>query len=449
MLIFDNTANFQLMLNNFPKNIIPKVSLHTIGCRLNQAETAIIAGGLKKRGFEIVEFGQPADLTVINTCTVTGQADAKCRQAVRQSIRANPEAFIAVIGCYSQMAADEISKIKGIDLIIGTEHKFQIADYLNDLHKRTESLVIHTAKISKEEFVIETSGLCSANTRANLKIQDGCSFVCSFCIIAKARGPARSRKFGDILAEAEKLAQAGYKEIVLTGVNIGTYNSGGKQFTDVLAALENTAGLERIRISSIEPTTVDKNLIDCIAASNKICRHLHIPLQSGDDDILESMRRKHTADEFKEIMEYAADTIPNIGLGTDVMVGYPGESEEQFTNTKNFLNDLPVSYFHVFTYSDRKGTSAYKLQPKVDHHVKKYRNRILIELGNRKKYNFYKSFLRKELDVLFEEKVNDKWSGLSGNYMRIKAKSALDLRNKICTVRLNEIDKDTLIGELV
>lgn len=428
---------------------MPTVVFHTLGCRLNQAETAIIANDLKKNGFEVVDDDSVADLTVVHTCTVTEQADAKCRQAVRQSIRKNPKTFVAVVGCYAQMAVDVIREIEGVDLIVGNEHKMRLHNYLDSLSKKDQPQVIHTKKISRQEFTIDSIAHDESHTRANLKIQDGCNFVCSFCIIASARGPARSRKFDDIIDEAKKMVDMGYKEVVLTGVNIGTYQQNGHDFLDVLTKLDNVKGLSRIRISSIEPTTVSKNLIDFIADSDKICRHLHIPVQSGDDRILESMRRKHNAAFFEEIIEYTAKKIPDIGIGTDVMVGYPTEGIDDFKNTKKLLANLPVSYFHVFTYSDRKGTGSYNLKPKVDHHVKKERNRIMIEVGERKKMAFYDSFLGREVDVLFEECHNGMWEGFSDNYMRIAVKSDSNLKNELRCVRLTEIKNQKILGEIV
>ena len=429
---------------------MPTVALHTLGCRLNQAETAIIAHKLKKLGLEIVEFGQKADLTVINTCTVTEQADAKCRQAVRQSLRKNPESYVAVIGCYAQMAVDAISKIPGVDLIIGNEHKMSLENFIDEnLQKQPQPAVIHSTKISRQPFVIESTGLYDTHTRANLKIQDGCNFVCSFCIIAKARGPARSRKFEDLLQEAQTLVDQGFKEIVLTGVNIGTYRNGNKTFLDVLEALEKINGLERIRISSIEPTTVQKDLIDFMAHSSKICHHLHIPLQSADDAILKSMRRKHTFAEYEQIIQYAIEKMPHIGLGTDIMVGYPGESKQAFINTKKRVADLPIAYFHVFTYSDRKGTLSYKMKPKIDPQVKKSRTRILIELGKRKKFAFYQKFIGTVVKVLFEQQYNGYWEGFSDNYMRVKVNSSKNLKNEILPVKLIAVEEDKLFGELL
>ncbi|WP_456405682.1 tRNA (N(6)-L-threonylcarbamoyladenosine(37)-C(2))-methylthiotransferase MtaB [Caldithrix abyssi] len=428
---------------------MPTVALHTLGCRLNQAETAIIANKLKQQGYQIVEFGQKADLTIINTCTVTEQADAKCRNAVRQSLRKNPDSFVAVIGCYAQMAVDVISQIQGVDLIMGNEHKMAIDRYLDDnLQKQAQPLVVHSSKISRKPFVIESIGLYDTHTRANLKIQDGCNFVCSFCIIATARGPARSREFDDLVNEARELVDHGFKEIVLTGVNIGTYQYQDKTFLDILRELEKINGLQRIRISSIEPTTVTPELIDLMADSQKICRHLHIPLQSADDKILESMRRKHTFDDFERIVNYAVKRLPDVGLGTDIMVGYPGEDDAAFINTKKRVADLPLAYFHVFTYSDRKGTTSFKMKPKVAPQVKKLRNRIMIEMGQRKKFAFYRKFLGQTVDVLFEQQINGLWEGFSDNYMRIKARSDRSLKNEIIPVKLIEIDGDKIIGEI-
>jgi len=428
---------------------LPTVSFHTLGCRLNQAETAIIAQSFKERGFRIVKFGQQADITVINTCTVTEQADSKCRQAVRQSLRKNPNSFVAVIGCYSQISPEVIAKIEGVDLVMGNEDKLHLVDYVQNWQKRSEPRILHSAKIARNPFTIDTSGLYTTHTRANLKIQDGCNFVCSFCIIAKARGPARSREFDDLLREARLLADRGFKEIVLTGVNIGTYQYNDKNFIHVLQALEQIQGIQRIRISSIEPTTVSEELIDYMADSQKICPYLHIPLQSADDLLLESMRRKHTFAQFEHIVQYAKKRIPDIGLGTDIMVGYPGEDEASFKKTKKRLADLPINFFHIFTYSDRKGTGSYKLEPKVPYQTKKERTRIMIEMGERKKHIFYQNHLKKTVKVLFEQNINGYWEGFTGNYMRVRVPYEKNLKNQIRKVKLTRVVTDKLQGELI
>ncbi len=428
-----------------------KASVQTLGCRLNQAESAIIAKSLKNAGFEIVADDRPADLTVINTCTVTEQADAKCRQAVRKALRLQPDAFVAVVGCYAQMAVETIRSIKGVDLIIGNEHKLKLVDYLNGLHKALRPLVIHSSKISREEFTIDSVGSYDNETRANLKIQDGCNFVCNFCIIPAARGPARSRRLNDIVHEAEQLVEVGHQELVLTGVNIGTYHYEGHDLLVVIRALEKIENLKRIRISSIEPTTIPDTLIRYMADSEKMCRHLHLPLQSGDDHILQSMRRKYTATEFADFIMMVYQTVPDIGIGADVMVGYPGEGDREFINTKKLLADLPVSYYHVFTYSDRQGTGSFKLQPKVSHQIKKQRTRIMIEQGQRRRYTFYENHLGATLPVLFEQQNDDgNWVGYTSNYMKVEvnSQSSLDLHNRLLPVTFVGLTEQRIVGEL-
>jgi threonylcarbamoyladenosine tRNA methylthiotransferase MtaB len=415
--------------------------LYTLGCRLNQAETAIIAKSLAARGFEIARSDETADLTVINTCTVTEQADAKCRQAVRKAMRNNPETFIAVVGCYAQMAVETIREIPGVDLIIGNEHKLKLADYLDGLSKQDTPLIVHSPKISRGEFSIESHGLYDNATRANLKIQDGCNFVCSFCIIPAARGAARSRTFDDILREASQLVELGHQELVLTGVNIGTYQSEGRTLTTLLQKLEKINDLKRIRISSIEPTTIADELIRMMADSEKLCKHLHIPLQSGNERILKLMRRRHSAREFADFIEEVYRCVPDVGIGTDVMVGYPSEDEQAFIHTKKLLADLPVSYYHVFTYSDRKGTASYKMDQKVQHHVKKARTALLIEQGGRKRRTFYEKFIGQTVSVLFEhENSEGNWTGYTSNYLPVAIKADQDLHNTIRSVRLNSFE---------
>lgn len=426
-----------------------KAALHTLGCRLNQAETEIIAKRLQNSGYHIVEWGQAADLTVINTCTVTEQADAKCRQAIRLSLRRNPATKVAVIGCYAQMDVEALRKIDGVSLIIGNEHKLQITDFLDNLDVGQNPVVVHTSKISRDEFIIDAIGLYDTQTRANLKIQDGCNFVCSFCIIAAARGPARSRNFEDVLDEARQLIALGFREIVLTGVNIGTYANNGRDFAALLKSLAILPGLHRLRISSIEPTTVTHELIDLIAGFPTICRHLHIPLQSGNDGILEKMRRKHTIREFRETVEYASLNIPGIGIGTDVLVGFPGESEEAFADTRKFLADLPIAFYHVFSYSDRKGTASYKLKPKIDPQEKKRRNHIMTDQGRRQKRRFQLGWLEQKVDVLFEQEEQGWWNGFTDNYLRVRIRAAGNLKNQIHTVKITGITDEELSGELL
>jgi threonylcarbamoyladenosine tRNA methylthiotransferase MtaB len=415
---------------------------------LNQAETAIIARTLSERGFDIVEFGQPVDLAVINTCTVTEQADAKCRQAVRQALRLNPSTFVAVVGCYSQIGLETIRQIKGIDLIIGNEHKLKVADHLNGLAKQSDPIVVHSPKLPVAEFTIDSPGLYSFNTRANLKIQDGCNYYCSFCIIPSVRGRARSRTFADIMREARELVDAGHRELVITGVNVGTYKSDGKRLLQVIVELEKIKGLERIRISSIEPTTIGAELVRYMASSEKLVPYLHLPLQSGDDQILKAMNRKHTIAAFAEFVEWTAKTIPDVGIGADVMVGFPGEGDEEFQHTREALRDLPIYYCHVFTYSDRPGTKSHALIPKVDSQTKKTRARKLIELSARKKQAFYQDHAGKTMEILFEDYQNGLWTGHTGNYIKVQVATAQPLHNRILPVRLIESRGESILGTL-
>lgn len=427
---------------------MPKASLHTLGCRLNQAETAIIANSLAARGYEIVEFGETAEVTVINTCTVTEQADAKCRQAVRQALRVNPAAFVAVVGCYAQHSVSTIAAIPGVDLVIGNEHKLRVGEFLGTLQKQPAAQIIHSPRLPETEFTIETAGLYSFNTRANLKIQDGCNHFCSFCIIPTVRGRARSRQFEDIMREARSLAAAGHRELVLTGVNIGTYKNDGKTLLKIIQALELIDGVDRIRISSIEPTTIGMELVRYMATSPKLCRYLHIPIQSGDDRILRAMKRKHTITPFAKFIEWTVKQVPEIGLGTDVMVGFPGETDQEFVNTREMLTELPFAYFHVFTYSDRPGTPSYALKPKVPHQVKKERTRNLIELSARKRRAFGAAYLGQTAEVLFETIEGGRWAGYTDNYLRVHVDSETLLENQILPVRLTALSRDGLIGEV-
>ncbi|MGB5107035.1 MAG: tRNA (N(6)-L-threonylcarbamoyladenosine(37)-C(2))-methylthiotransferase MtaB [Candidatus Zixiibacteriota bacterium] len=429
---------------------MPKASLHTLGCRLNQAETAIIANSLAARGFDIVEFGEPADVTVINTCTVTEQADAKCRQTVRQALRVNPETFVAVVGCYAQNSVEGISAIRGVDLIIGNEHKLRVGEYLNGLKKNSSPQIVHSHKLPEKEFKIETNGLYSFNTRANLKIQDGCNYFCSFCIIPTVRGRARGRNFADIIREAEQLVAAGHKELVLTGVNIGTYKNDGKGMLKVIERLEQIPDLARIRISSIEPTTIGRELVRYMASSEKLCHYLHVPLQSCDDKILTSMHRKHTMAPLAKFIEWTAKMIPDIGLGTDIMVGYPTEGQQEFMNTREALTNLPFFYFHVFTYSDRPGTRSFDLKPKVAHQIKKERTRNLIELSERKRRAFAAARIGQVVDVLFEQVEDGCWTGYTNNYLRVHLReSDRDIKNQIIPVRLDSVEGDNLMATVV
>ncbi|MCS6897815.1 MAG: tRNA (N(6)-L-threonylcarbamoyladenosine(37)-C(2))-methylthiotransferase MtaB, partial [Nitrospira sp.] len=344
-----------------------RASLHTLGCRLNHAESAVLGEGLRRKGFELVEFGQPTDLLVLNTCAVTEDAERTSRYLIRKTLKHSPHAFIAVTGCYAQIGVERLSREGGIDLIVGNQFKLDLPSYLPSPHrleKRRSPEIVSTKILPRHDFDLPYFGEPDS-TRAPIKIQDGCNAMCSFCIIPFSRGHERSRRIDDIFAEAATLAARGYREIVLTGVNIGRYLYEGHDFCSLLRRLERIEGIDRIRISSIEPSTVGDELLDLLAGSSKLCPSLHIPLQSGDDTILKAMNRRHTVKAYAHLIERAVTKIPHLGLGTDLMVGFPGETEAAFRNTVAIATDLPFSYFHVVPYSPRPGTAAARMKQAV------------------------------------------------------------------------------------
>ncbi len=424
-----------------------KASFYTLGCRLNQAETALIGNSFRQKGYELVEFGQPADVCVINSCTVTEQADAKCRQLVRQVLRKNPETFVAVVGCYAQIGSEALRQVEGIDLIVGTEDKLRVGDFIDDPIKLPAPQVIKT-KMTKAPFTIATAGGAAPTTRANLKIQDGCDFMCSFCVIPFARGRARSRAFWDIQREALRLIDAGHKEIVLTGVNIGTYQFENKTFLDVVKMLLAIPELKRLRLSSIEPTTIPPALIDLMAEAEALCPHLHIPVQSGDDHVLAAMKRLYTVAEYLQFIEYAVKRVPDILIGTDIMIGFPGESDAAFHASCELLKNSPLAYAHIFPFSARGGTAATKVKSKVSPASKKARSAELHRISEEKKQNFYARFLGRQVRVLTEEQNEfGQWIGFSDNYIKVATSSGKVTANSLITVRLVSVSKETVIGE--
>lgn len=403
-------------MTSFPR---PRASLHTLGCRLSQAETSILADSLRRKGYQVVPFGGETDLLVLNTCSVTENAERDCRYAIRKTLRHSPGAFVAVTGCYAQTGVDQLRAVAGIDLLVGTQYKMRLPDYLpepNVLRKRPAPEVVHTRSIDREDFTLPGTAYADS-TRALLKIQDGCNFMCTFCLIPFARGRERSRALPDLLREASELAAAGYRELVLTGVNIGQYDFDGSGLVDVIRRLEEIPEIERIRISSIEPTTIADDLLAYMGASPKLCRYLHIPIQSADNAILAAMNRRYTADEYHRVIERAEAAIPELGLGTDVMVGFPGEDDAAFARTLAFVEEHPFSYCHVFSYSERPGTAAQKLSEKVPPACIAQRSRLLARLSNRKAAAFHQRYIGKTVSALFEKTVKEgRRHGTTGNF---------------------------------
>ena len=382
----------------------------------------MLGDSLTRQGYRLVEYGEETDLLVLNTCSVTENAEKDCRYAVRKTLRHSPNAFVAVTGCYAQTGAAQLQTVPGIDLIVGTQFKMNLPDYLpapSQLAKQPEPELRHSRTIDREDFVLPGTAY-SDSTRALLKIQDGCDFMCSFCLIPFARGRERSRVAGDVLREARELAAHGYRELVLTGVNIGQYSYQGMELVDLLQELETIPEVVRIRISSIEPTTLPIRLLQYMAASAKLCHYLHLPLQSGDNGILQAMNRRYDVREYEELVGQAMALMPDLGLGTDLMVGFPGEDERAFANTMRIAGRLPFSYFHVFSYSSRPGTAAARLEPQTPPAVIRQRSKALAELSRIKALAFYQRHIGRTVPVLFEQGERDGFrTGTTANFTRV------------------------------
>ncbi|POB13908.1 MULTISPECIES: tRNA (N(6)-L-threonylcarbamoyladenosine(37)-C(2))-methylthiotransferase MtaB [Pseudomonadati] len=421
-----------------------KVAFHTLGCRLNFSETGTISQGFVERGYKVVEFGEQADVTFINTCTVTDSADSTCRNLIRKAHRSSPDGKIVVAGCYAQMDAPRIAKMTGVDLVLGTSEKYKVFDYLNE----DETDTIHIDK-SKDFFGAATSKE-EGHTRAFLKIQDGCNYVCSFCIIPFARGRSKAVSIAQAMEEARAVVAQGFKEIVLTGVNIGEYETtSGEKLLDLLKELNALEGLERIRLGSVEPNTITDELLDYMHANPKFLDHFHVPMQSGNDEILSGMKRKYTVEDYKTIINKIITRFPNAGIGADVICGFPGETDEQFQDTFNLLKELPITHFHVFPYSKRKNTVAARMEDHIQHPVKKSRVKTLMMLGDAKLNMFSEDYIGETSQVLFEKKDKQGlWEGYTSNFIRVKVAHDGDLKNQIHQVRLIEFKENKVFAEL-
>jgi threonylcarbamoyladenosine tRNA methylthiotransferase MtaB len=426
-----------------------RASLHTLGCRLNHAETAVLGEGLRKKGFQLVEFGRPTDLLVLNTCAVTEDAERTSRYVIRKTLKHSPHAFVAVTGCYAQTGLDVLKRQTGIDLIVGHQFKLDLPSYLPPAHalqKLVSPEIRHTKSMSREDFDLPYFGEPDS-TRAPLKIQDGCSDMCSFCIIPFSRGHERSRRVEDILQEAISLAERGYREIVLTGVNLGQYLHDGCDLCSLLRRLDQVAGIERIRISSIEPTTVSDELLEMLAGSTKFCPYLHVPLQSGDDQVLLAMNRRHTVQAYVGLIERAVAKIPHLGLGTDLMAGFPGETEAAFRNTLAVATDLPFFYFHVFPYSPRPGTAAFRMKRAATPATIQKRAEILHDLGRAKRLASHQKQIGTTVSVLFEAGTQDGYRhGYTPNFTKVAVAASQALRNQIKPVTVTAATERWALG---
>ena len=428
-----------------------KVAFYTLGCKLNFSETATIARNFQEEGFDRVEFTEFADIYVINTCSVTENADKRFKTIVKQSQRINSDAFIVAIGCYAQLQPEELVAVNGVDLVLGATEKFKITDYLNELTKKDIG-AIHSCDIIDADFYVSSYSV-GDRTRAFLKVQDGCDYKCTYCTIPLARGISRSDTLQNVLDNAKKIAVQGIKEIVLTGVNIGDYGKGefGNKkhehtFFELVKALDTIEGIHRLRISSIEPNLLKDETIDFVAQSNSFVPHFHIPLQSGSNEMLKAMRRRYMKELYQNRVEHIKTVMPNACIGVDVIVGFPGETDDLFLETYNFLNVLDISYLHVFTYSERANTHAATLPGVVPKTLRSKRSKMLRGLSAKKRRAFYESQVGTNRRVLFEGENKEGYiHGFTENYVKVKAPWNPALVNTLHKVVLSEIDSDGLL----
>ena len=425
-----------------------KVAFYTLGCKLNFSETSTIARDFQNEGFERVNFEEIADIYVINTCSVTDNADKQFKQIVKKAMKLNDKAFVAAVGCYAQLKPEELAAVDGVDLVLGATEKFKITDYINDLSKNDMGEV-HSCEIEEADFYVGSYSI-GDRTRAFLKVQDGCDYKCTYCTIPLARGISRSDALENVLKNASEISQQGIKEIVLTGVNIGDYGKGefGNKkhehtFLDLVKALDEVEGIERLRISSIEPNLLKNETIEFVSQSRTFVPHFHIPLQSGSNDILKKMKRRYMRELYTERVAKIREVMPHACIGVDVIVGFPGETDEHFLETYHFLNDLDISYLHVFTYSERDNTEAVEMDGVVPANVRSKRSKMLRGLSVKKRRAFYESQIGTNRTVLFESENKEGYiHGFTENYVKVKTPWNPELVNTLHEINLTKIDED-------
>lgn len=429
--------------------VTKKVAFHTLGCKLNFAETSTIARQLETAGFQKVSFDDAADIYIINTCSVTENANKECKLHVKRAQKANADGLVIIVGCYAQLKPEEIAEITGVDLVLGAKEKFNILSYIDDLEKNSGSGTIHSCEIEETDFFVGSYSF-GDRTRAFLKVQDGCDYKCTYCTIPLARGISRSDTIEKVVQNAKEIAGKGIKEIVLTGVNIGDYGKGefgykkhDHTFLNLIEALDEVEGLERLRISSIEPNLLKDESIALVANSKRFVPHFHIPLQSGSDDLLKKMKRRYLSGLYKNRVLKILELMPNAAIGVDVIVGFPGETEEKFLETYQFIQDLPITYLHVFTYSERENTEAAEMDEIVPVAIRKKRNKMLRILSEKKKMEFYQAQIGKEFPVLWEHENRDGMMyGFTENYVRVQKPFDANFCNEIENVILQNIESN-------
>jgi len=422
-----------------------KVAFYTLGCKLNYSETSSIGRLFNQAGYSTVEFTDTPDVFVINTCSVTDNADKKCKRVVKEALKISPNAYVTIVGCYAQLKPKEIAEIPGVDMVLGAAEKFQIIDHITDLTKKPKAVIYNQPVSEANQFVPSWS--FGDRTRTFLKVQDGCDYSCSFCTIPLARGSSRSDTIENVIKQAAEIAASGVKEIVLTGVNLGDFGiRDGKRedkFFDLVKALDEVEGIDRIRISSIEPNLLTNEIIEFVAVSKRFVPHFHIPLQSGSDKILGLMRRRYKRDLYADRVAKIKELMPDCCIGVDVIVGFPGETREDFIDTYDFLNELNVSYLHVFTYSERENTPASEMSGTVPGSTRAERSKMLHILSDKKRRAFYETQLNKIEEVLFEGDIKDGFMhGFTRNYVKVKTKYDPVLVNELKTVYLTNISHD-------
>ncbi len=423
-----------------------KVAFYTLGCKLNFSETSTIGRLFTDAGYSVVEFTDTADVYVINTCSVTDHADKKCRKVVKEALKYSPNAYVTIVGCYAQLKPQEIAEIEGVDMVLGAAEKFRIVEFISDLTKQPKA-VVHQQDIEKVNHNFIAAYSIGDRTRTFLKVQDGCDYPCTYCTIPLARGNSRSDTIENVLQKAQQIAASGVKEIVLTGVNLGDFGirEGQREdrFFDLVKALDEVEGIERIRISSIEPNLLSNDIIEFVATSKRFVPHFHIPLQSGSNKVLGLMKRRYQRELYVDRVAKIKELMPNCCIGVDVIVGFPGETQEDFLDTYEFLNGLDVSYLHVFTYSEREQTEAAEMKGKVAGSTRFERNKMLHILSDKKRRAFYQSQIGAEAQVLFEDdQKNGFMHGFTKNYVKVKAKYDPLMVNELKNVKLVELTAD-------
>ncbi|MBR4721318.1 MAG: tRNA (N(6)-L-threonylcarbamoyladenosine(37)-C(2))-methylthiotransferase MtaB [Clostridia bacterium] len=427
-----------------------KVAFYTLGCKVNQYETEAMAELFEKSGYTVCDFDEFADIYVINTCTVTSMSDRKSRQIIRRAKKMNENAYIIVTGCYAQVAQDEVAKIEGVNLVLGAKDRDKIVTFADEYFK--EQLIVKSSDISyTHTFEPLTIGEFKSRTRAYIKVQEGCNQFCSYCIIPYARGPIRSRDLDDVINETKRLANAGFTEVTYVGIHIASYGLDKKNYdlADLLCAADKVDGIKRIRLSSIEPMTLNADFIKKISGVKKLCHHFHLSLQSGCDETLKRMNRKYTVDDYYNIVLGLRRHFPDVAITTDIMVGFPGETEEEFSKTCAFLEKVSFSSAHIFQYSRRKGTPADSFENQIPSEIKAKRSKIVKEITDITRLEFMEKFIGCDAEVLFEQRVGGYFEGKTGNYMNVLVKTDAELSGQYKTVRLERIKNGSFIGKIV